>query len=211
MRSLLVCALLLWSASALAEPTTPPPKTPEHPTATPDHPTDHPTEHPTGTEHPAATPERPAATAPTATPNRSMVADFTLSTLKGETVKLSDFKGKVVVISFWASWCKPCKQELQHLDKMARTRTADMVLLAVNTDDPSTRSEARKYIRRKKIKCQVPLDPDGQVMADLNPRGSLPFSVYIDRKGGLHSTHDGFASGDEVKIQKLVDTLIAEK
>jgi thiol-disulfide isomerase/thioredoxin len=158
------------------------------------------------TPAPAATPENQApATA------RSTVADFTLSTLKGDTVKLSDFKGKVVVISFWASWCKPCKQELQHLDKMAKSRSDDMVLLAVNTDDPSTRSEARKYIRRKKIKCQVPLDADGAVMADLNPRGSLPFSVYIDRKGGQHSTHDGFSSGDEVKIQKLVDILIAEK
>ena len=117
----------------------------------------------------------------------------------------------MVVISFWASWCKPCKQELQHLDKMAEARKDDMVLLAVNTDDPSTVSEARKYIRRKKIKCPVPMDSDGAVMSDLNPRGSLPFSVYIDRKGGLHSTHDGFSSGDEIKIQAKVDALIAEK
>ena len=55
------------------------------------------------------------------------------------------------------------------------------------------------------------LDGDGAVMSDLNPRGSLPFSVYIDRKGGLHSTHDGFSSGDEVKIEKVVDQLIAEE
>ena len=56
----------------------------------------------------------------------------------------------------------------------------------------------------------VLLDQQGSVMSEYNPRGDLPYSVYVDKQGRIASTHQGFVSGDEAKIEDLIKTLIAE-
>ena len=65
-------------------------------------------------------------------------------------------------------------------------------------------------VKRKKLTMPILLDQDGTVMGMLNPRGSLPFSVYVDKQGKIASTHDGFASGDEGKLESTVNALLAE-
>lgn len=148
----------------------------------------------------AAEAERPAA------------ADFALDTLDGKRVKLSDHKGKVVVVSFWASWCKPCKQELPFLDAFDKQYAEQgFEVISVNTDDARTMPEVRRFVKRKKLKIPVGLDKDGAVLARLNPRGVMPFTLYIDREGRIAETHDSFTSGDEVKVEASIKKLLAEK
>ncbi len=142
---------------------------------------------------------------------RAEVSDFTLDTIDGDSVSLSDFKGKVVVVSFWATWCKPCIQELGYLTKLHKQLSKDIVVLAISTDGPDSVSAVEEKVQSKGLDVPVLLDPSGDVLGEFNPGGSLPFSVYIDRDGRLHSTHDGFASGDEIKIEKVVKQLVAEK
>ena len=84
------------------------------------------------------------------------------------------------------------------------------VVLAVNTDDSNTIASARKIVRKKKLKMPILLDKQGSLMSELNPRGQLPYSVYIDVKGRIAATHDGFAAGDESKIEKIVLALLKE-
>jgi len=151
-------------------------------------------------------PKQPAAA------ERPTVSDFSLETLKGKRVKLSDHKGKVVLISFWASWCKPCKQELPFLDKFAEQYGEQgLTVLAINTDDPRTMAEVRRFVKRKKLKIPQLLDKDGAVLAKLNPRGVMPFSLYLDRELRIAESHDSFSAGDEVKIEESIKRLLAEK
>lgn len=153
-----------------------------------------------------------AAEDPKAPAERPAAAEFALETLAGKRVSLSDHEGKVVVISFWASWCKSCMRELPFLDEFAK-KYADqgLVVLAINTDDPRTLPEVRRIVKRKRLKIPQLLDKEGAVLAALNPRGVMPFSLYLDRNHGIAETHDSFSSGDEVKIEAAIQRLLAEK
>lgn len=146
---------------------------------------------------------------PTARPT---VADFSLETLSGKRVKLADYKDKVVLVSFWATWCKPCKQELPFLDAFAK-KYADQgfAVLAINTDGPRTMAEVRRFVKRKKLKIPQLLDKDGSLLQTLNPRGVMPFTLYLDRQHRIAETADSFSAGDEVKIEAKIQKLLAEK
>lgn len=142
--------------------------------------------------------------------NRTPVPDFSLDNLDGDEVSLSDLRGKVVVISFWATWCGPCLQELPHMQTIADENSEDVVVLAITTDGPDTLSEVRNVVRRNRWTMPILLDQDGSVMAQLNPRGTQPFTMFIDRNGNLAGSHEGYSSGDEVGHAESVATLIAE-
>ena len=142
---------------------------------------------------------------------RPEVSNFSLNTLKGEHFEFKSLAGKVVILSFWASWCKPCIQELTYLKKLAAEYKETMEVVGVCTDAPNTMAGVRKIVKRKRLSMTIAMDTEGNVMNEMNPRGTLPFSAYIDRQGRIAATHDGFKSGDEGKIKAIVDALIAEK
>ena len=82
---------------------------------------------------------------------RSEVVDFELGDVKGKTVKLSSYKGKVVAISFWASWCEPCKQELKFLNQYKKDNPdKNFEIIAVATDAPETISKVKSIVKRKR-------------------------------------------------------------
>jgi thiol-disulfide isomerase/thioredoxin len=143
--------------------------------------------------------------------DRPTIADFALDTLDGGRVKLADFAGRPVVISFWATWCKPCKQELPFLDAFAR-QYADrgLAVIAINTDGPRTLAEVSRFVRQKDLKIPQLLDKEGAVLARLNPRGVMPFSLYLDRDHRVAATHDSFTPGDEKKIEAAILALLSE-
>jgi thiol-disulfide isomerase/thioredoxin len=135
-------------------------------------------------------------------------ADFTLPALDGSKVKLSDLKGSVVVIDFWASWCVPCKKELPALDALAR-RYADekkpVVILAINID--KERANAEKLLASTKVGAvKILLDPDGKV-AGAYDVPTMPSSFVIDAKGIVRNVHAGFVPGDEKKIAEEIEAL----
>jgi len=143
--------------------------------------------------------------------DRKAVADFALPTLDGKKLKLSEQKGKVVLVSFWASWCGPCKQELPFLDTFA-TKYADkgLVVFAINTDAPKSQSDVRRIVKQKDLKLPVLLDAEGAVASKLNPQNAMPFTVYIDRAGRSAHTHEGFQPGDESDVERRLLALLAE-
>jgi len=144
--------------------------------------------------------------------SRPRAADFSLRTLTGERVKLSDYRGKVVLLSFWATWCAPCKQELPVLQKLLDKHGKDgLAVLAVNIDDPKTVAEVRRFVGDKKLTMPVPLDTDSKVLGKFNPRYALPFLQIIDREGRRATQHTGFTSGAEQTLEKEVLSLLAEK
>lgn len=140
---------------------------------------------------------------------RTTVADFALDRLDGGRSKLSEYRGQVVVLAFWATWCQPCKQELPFLSRFDAANER-VTVLAINTDGPETRAQVRRLVRSKKLDLLVLLDAEGNVTQRLNPRKQMPLTLFLDTEGRLAATKDGFASGDEVTIEALLKQLVAE-
>ena len=142
---------------------------------------------------------------------RSKVPAFRLKDLKGKKVHIKDLKGKVVMISFWATWCVPCKRELDDLAKIYKKHKKDgLEVLAIATDGPETFSEIRGVVKRHRWPFPILPDKEGEATSVLNPRGTVPYSMYVDRHGRLAHDHEGYAQGDAAKMAKRIAELLAE-
>ena len=135
--------------------------------------------------------------------------DFSLRTLEGKRIKLSDYEGKVVLLSFWATWCAPCKQELPILQRLLdKYENEGLVVLAINIDDPKTVAEVRRFVADRTLRMPIPLDGDSKVLGRFNPRHSLPFLQAVDRQGRRAFQHTGFTSGTEKQLEEQVLALL---
>lgn len=142
---------------------------------------------------------------------RSALPRFELKTLDGKRFVTRSLAGKVSVISFWASWCVPCQQELTVMTAYQKKIGADRFnLIAIATDGPETIANVRSTARRRRWSHLILSDPDGAATSSLNPRGSIPFTLFLDRAGRMAYTHAGYASGDEKRYEKLIAVLMAE-
>jgi peroxiredoxin len=143
--------------------------------------------------------------------DRRPLARFELKDLEGKRVSSRDLEGKVAVISFWATWCTPCKQELSALDTFRKQyKSRDLTVLAIATDGPETFSLVRSTARRRRWGLTVLTDADGAVNSLLNPRGTVPYSVFVDRRGRIAYVHAGYKSGDEARYKDVLKELLAE-
>jgi len=137
--------------------------------------------------------------------------DFTLRDVDGNTVSLSSLKGKVVVLSFWATWCGPCKEEMPHLQRIyAERKDRGLVVLSISADDARTASRVKPYVVSKGFTFPVLLDKDSSVTGIYNPAKTLPWTVVVDRGFQVVDSHGGYDPGDESKLAALVDGLLAK-
>ena len=121
--------------------------------------------------------------------------DFTLKSLGGENLRLEEYRGKVVLINFWASWCGPCRQEMPILDRIQqRYQGAGFEVLGVNVEgrDP----KARRVAKELSVSFPLLFDESQAVSTDYDLQG-MPFSVLIDRSGQVQYIHKGYKPGDE--------------
>lgn len=134
--------------------------------------------------------------------------DFSLATFSGEQIKLQDLRGKIVVLNFWASWCKPCEQEaadLQAAWEMYEPR-GDVLFLGVDYVD--TETEALQYLT--KFNITYPNGPDlGQTIYTAFRASGVPETYFIDRDGMITHTKIGpFTSLSE--ITAVIDSMVGE-
>ncbi|MFI4891681.1 MAG: TlpA disulfide reductase family protein [Steroidobacterales bacterium] len=133
---------------------------------------------------------------------------FTLDGLSGETATLSQYKGQVVMLNFWATWCGPCQQEMPLLDQMFRKyKPAGFTLIGVNVDKEAP--AVRQLLARKPVSFPVLLDPASQVSKAYHV-DEMPSTVLIDRKGNVRFIHRGYKPGDENEYQDRIRQLIRE-
>jgi len=133
---------------------------------------------------------------------------FTLTDLAGQQATLSQYKGQVVMVNFWATWCGPCQQEMPLLDQMYKKyKPAGFTLLGVSVDKEGP--AVKELMARKPVSFPVLLDPANQVSKAYHV-AEMPSSVIIDRKGEIRYVHRGYRPGDENEYQDRIRQLIRE-
>jgi cytochrome c biogenesis protein CcmG/thiol:disulfide interchange protein DsbE len=134
--------------------------------------------------------------------------DVTVQTADGTPVHLSAFKGKVVLVDFWASWCTSCKTSFPALDVIHRDYQAKGVeIVAVNLDEK--RSDADRFLGEHPHRLTVLFDPRGASPLAFGVKG-MPTSFLIDRTGNIRFTHMGYSGDVEASYRQEIALLLAE-
>ncbi|PZT72435.1 MULTISPECIES: TlpA family protein disulfide reductase [unclassified Streptomyces] len=134
-------------------------------------------------------------------------------TVDGKQLDLADYKGKIIVLNAWGSWCAPCRLEAKYFKKVSEaTKDQGVRFVGVNTRDTS-RSNAVSFEENFGVTYPSFYDPTGKLLLRF-PRGtfrlqSIPSTVVIDREGKLAARYVGPL--DDVQLRKMIDPLIAEK
>lgn len=122
--------------------------------------------------------------------------------------KLSDLKGKVVYIDFWASWCKPCRASFPFMNDMhAKYQAEGLEIIAVNLDENKENAEA--FLERLPANFTVVFDPDGNIAQQYELVG-MPSSYLVDRDGNLRASHQGFFTAQLPAYENEIKQLLAE-
>ncbi|MFD7922930.1 TlpA family protein disulfide reductase [Streptomyces sp. NPDC059740] len=151
------------------------------------------------------------ATVPAA--DRKPAPELSGPTTRGKHLDVSAYRGKVIVLNVWGSWCSPCNAEAANLDKVARdTKAKGVQFVGINTRDDD-KAQAVSFEQRHKVGYPSLFDPTGKLLlrfskGELNPDG-IPSTLVIDRKGRLAARYMGPLTEED--LRKMVDPLIAEK
>jgi peroxiredoxin len=142
-----------------------------------------------------------------ADPNSS-APQFTLNAKGGRDVSLAQYKGQVVMINFWASWCGPCRQEMPLLESIyQKYNRMGFTMLGVNVEPDS--KAADEWLKQTPVSFPILYDRDSKVSKLYNVAG-MPSTVIIDRHGNLRKLHRGYQPGDENEYLDSIRALIRE-
>lgn len=132
--------------------------------------------------------------------------DFVGVDLSNKKISLSQFKGKVVIINFWATWCMPCRRELPFFSDLYKEyNKKGLVILGINLD--RQRARAKNFLKTYPLPFPVVFDSKQQIVPIYKPR-TIPASYLLDRKGIINHVHLGYRFKDQAiwreKIKKVL-------
>jgi len=135
--------------------------------------------------------------------------NFKAENLDGDIVELNAEVGDgPILLSFWATWCKPCIEELNEYKKIYEEyKDKGFKMYAISTDDERTVAKVKPFVKSKNYKFTVLLDTNSDV-GRLYYAQSVPYSVIIDKKGYIIYSHLGYMRGDEVKVKDIISSEI---
>ena len=133
---------------------------------------------------------------------------FSLASRAGSQVSLAQYKGQVVMINFWASWCGPCRQEMPLLESIYKKYgKMGFTMIGVNVEPDS--NAANEWLKQTPVSFPILYDTDSKV-SKLYDVSGMPSTVIIDRSGKLRMLHRGYKPGDENEYLDSIRTLIRE-
>lgn len=136
-----------------------------------------------------------------------LAPDFTLKTLDGQTVTLSELRGRPVLINFWASWCGPCRLEMPHLvATYEKHKDQGFVILGIDMTFSDSVSDVEAFVKKFGVAFPILLDETGEVTNELYKVQGTPTSYFINREGVITYRHVG-AMTDEFIAKRLEDIL----
>jgi peroxiredoxin len=134
--------------------------------------------------------------------------DFALQSMSGENVRLSEMRGKVVMVNFWATWCAPCRKEMPLLDELYKKHSSSgFVLLGVNIDN--SQDKAKKMAKKLGVTFPVLFDTKKNVSESYGV-SAMPFTVILDKGGRVKHVHKGYLPGYEKKYDKQISGLLGK-
>ena len=133
--------------------------------------------------------------------------DFALASSTGVNLRLSEYRGEVVLLNFWASSCRSCRAELLQLNSIVATTGSGVRVLSVNIDD--NRAKVEQDLRALKLGFPVMFDTE-QAVSKLYDLSTLPVTLFIDQLGRLRFVHQGYKAGDEKVYKVELANLLAE-
>lgn len=145
--------------------------------------------------------------------DRQAAPDLSGKTIDGKTLSTADYKGKVLVVNVWGSWCSPCRAEADNLVQVAKaTADKDVQFVGLNTRDTST-EPAVAFEKKYAVPYLSLYDPTGRLMlrfkkGTLNPQ-AIPSTIVIDRDGKIAAR--ALQALSEDKLREMLDPVIAEK
>lgn len=142
--------------------------------------------------------------------------DFSVKGVNGEwngkNIGLRSFKKKVVYMTFFATWCKPCLNEMKQLKRVyKKLKKKGLIVLAVSVDEPQTAADVVPTIKRYKIDYPVVMDTQGQIVRLYNPKRATPFSVLFNRQHKVVKTRSTFQISDMPEIKKEINEALKSK
>lgn len=138
----------------------------------------------------------------------TVAPDFTLRSSLGKNLKLSEYRGQVVMINFWATWCAPCRQEIPELNRLyEQYQRVGFVLLGVNVDDNT--KAAQELSKQLGVRFPVLFDTAKQVSGryDID---AMPSTLLIDRSGKVRYLHRGYRRGVEKEYEERLRELLRQ-
>lgn len=135
---------------------------------------------------------------------RKPAPNFSLTDAKDAKISLSDFKGKVVLVNFWATWCHGCKQGIPwYMEFAGKYKDSGLAVIGISMDDDGWKA-VKPYMEEKKLNYTIVIGNNS--LADQYGLDSMPLSVLIDRDGRIADSHSGVVDKDswEQEIQKLL-------
>ncbi len=138
-----------------------------------------------------------------------LAPDFSLTTLDGATVTLSELRGQVVLLNIWASWCPPCRAEMPAMQRVwEEYREQGLVVLAVNSTSQDTVADAQAFVAKNGLTFPIPLDMSGEVTR-LYRVSSLPTSFFIGADGVIREVVIGGPMAEALLLSR-VEQIIKE-
>ncbi len=136
-------------------------------------------------------------------------AEFRLQARGGGALALSELRGKVVLVNFWATWCGPCRKEMPLLEQIQKKYgPLGFALVGVNVEEDTRLMDT--FLKDVPVSFPILLDPANGV-SKLYEVSAMPSTVIIDRKGVVRFIHQGYVPGDEGKYQDMIRQLIRER
>jgi thiol-disulfide isomerase/thioredoxin len=144
-------------------------------------------------------------------PVSSSIPDVRLTLIDGKQVQLYQLLQQgPVLIDFWATWCEPCKKALVHLNEFSeRYSDQGLQVLTINQDSPKSLSKVKSYLRSRKYRFLVALDPNQQLSRTLSAI-LIPTTILVNRDGEIVWRHQGYLPGDEREIESQIQKLLSE-
>lgn len=125
-----------------------------------------------------------------------------------EQIKLSDFRGKVLLIDFWATWCPPCLKSMPFFNSLHnQLQPQGLEIVAINVDEDT--QLARQFLKKYPVDYKMGFDPEGNCPSIYNVK-AMPSSYLIDKAGKIYHIHLGYRDGDQEEIRQKITALLAE-